>query len=79
MDKTEFLKMCQMVAVLPKPQNAPPDLFVKYNGISYLPVGYKLTFDKGGNAINTAILRDVNQSNSIINCDLSKIERMCNE
>jgi hypothetical protein len=41
MDRTEFLKMCQMVAVLPKPQNAPPDLFVKYNGIAYLPVGYK--------------------------------------
>lgn len=79
MDKTEFLKLCQKVAVLPKSENAPPDLFVKYNGISYLPVGYKLTFDKGGNAINTAILQDLKQIKSIINCDLSKIERMCNE
>ena len=76
MDRTEFLKMCQRVAVLPK---APPDLCVRYNGIAYLPVGYKQTFDKDGKAIHTAILRDLNQANSIINCDLSKIERMCNE
>jgi hypothetical protein len=77
MDRADYLKLCQRVAVLPK--TAPPDLCVKYNEIAYLPVGYKLTFDKEGNAIHTAILRDLNQSNSIINCDLSKIERMSNE
>ena len=77
MDRADFLKLCQGVAVLQK--TAPPDLCVKYNEIAYMPVGYKLTFDKNGNAIHTAILRDLNQAKSIINCDLSKIERMSNE
>ena len=80
MDRTEFLEMCRKVAVLPSGikdiRNTPPSLWVKYNDMTFYPVGYKLTFDKYGQPMHTAILHDL-KANSVINCDLSKVERMC--
>ena len=80
MDRTEFFEMCQKVSVLPKREygikSAPPDLCVKYEGVTFYPIGYKLTFDERGKPLHTAILHDLN-ANSSLECELSKIERMC--
>lgn len=80
MDKTEYLEMCQKVAVLPKREYGikivPLDLCVKYEGITFYPVGYKLSFDESGKPLHTAILHDM-KVNSFLECELSKIERVC--
>lgn len=60
MDRTEYLKLCQKVSVLKDEscgtkKNIPPDLIVKYKGISYYPIGYEMSFNKG-NVCNLAIL-----------------------
>lgn len=79
MDRTEFLKICQKVSVFKDgicgvKENVPDDLKVVYNGIVYYPDAYKLSFDKNGNAVHTAILHDLN-TNSIVNCDLHKVKK----
>lgn len=79
MDKTEFLEICQRVAVLPKREygikSVPLDLCVKCEGVTFYPIGYKLTFDEGGKPLHSAILHDL-KANSFLECDLSKVERM---
>ena len=82
MDRKEFLEMCRSVAVLPSGpggiKNTPPSLWVKFNDMTFYPVGYKLTYTKDGNPSHTAILHDLN-ANSIIECDLSKVSEWSDE
>lgn len=77
MDRTKFLEMCKRVAVLPDGscgvKNTPPELHLKYNSMTFYPVGYKLTFTKDGQPLHTAILHDL-RVNGIIECDLLKIK-----
>ena len=78
MDRTEFLQMCQKASMLKNGicgvrQNIPDKLKVVCNGISYYPVAYELSFDKG-KTIHTAVLHDLN-ANSIIKCELGKVEK----
>ena len=79
MKRAEFLNMCQRVAVLPSgvlgiKQDVPQDLLVEFKGLNYYPDAYKLSFDKNGNAVHTAILHDL-KTNSIVNCDLHKVKK----
>ena len=80
LNKAEFLEICQRVSLLPKREygikDAPPELCVKHEGITFYPVGYKLTFDETGKPLHTAILHDL-KVNSFLECELSKIERVC--
>lgn len=82
MDRTEFLEMCRSVAVIPNGvsgiKNTPPKLWVKFNDMTFYPVGYKLTFTKQGKPHHTAILHDL-KANSVFECDLLKVERMCTD
>ena len=79
MDRTEFLEMCKSVAVLPDGiggvKNIPPELHLNYNGITFYPIGYKLSFTKDGKPSHTAILHDL-KANSILECDLLKVEKV---
>ena len=76
MDRSKFLEMCRMVAVLPDGiggvKNVPPELHLKYKGVTFYPIGYKLTFTKDGKPSHTAILHDI-KANSILECDLLKV------
>lgn len=76
MDRAKFLDMCKRVAVLPKGiggvKQTPPELHLKYNDMTFYPVGYKLTFAKDGKPSHTAILHDL-KANSIVECDLLKV------
>ena len=79
MDRAEFLEMCKAVAVLSSGvcgiKNTPPKLWVRFGGMTFYPVGYKLTFTKEGKPHHTAILHDL-RANSILECNLLKVERM---
>lgn len=61
-ERNEFLKMCQEVAVLPDgargfKENVPLRLKINFHGDLYYPFGYIMTFDKKeGKPIHTAIL-----------------------
>lgn len=76
MDRAVFLEMCRKVAVLPKGvggvKDTPPELRLKYNGVTFYPIGYKLTFTKEGKPSHTAILHDL-KTNSILECNLLKV------
>ena len=76
MDRAEFLEMCQKVAVLPDGiggvKKISPELHLNYNGMTFYPIGYKLTFTKDGKPSHTAILHDL-KANSIYECDLLKV------
>lgn len=77
MDKTEFLKICQQVAILPKgkkiqKQGLKKEHIVLYNGVKYYPVGRTCYFDCKGNMVYIAILHDI-YANSIVNCDMSEV------
>ena len=76
MDRAEFLEMCKRVALLPDGiggvKKVPPNLCLKYNEMTFYPVGYKLTFTAGGKPSHTAILHDL-KANSILECDLLKV------
>jgi hypothetical protein len=76
MDRAKFLEMCKRVAVLPNGvggmKDTPPELHLKFNGVTFYPVGYKLTFTKDGKPSHTAILHDL-KTNSILECDLLKV------
>lgn len=80
MDRAEYLEMCRKVAVIPDGvggmKTTPPELHLKYNGVTFYPVGYKLTFTKDGKPSHTAILHDL-KAKSILECNLLKVERMC--
>ena len=79
MDRAEFLEMCRRVAVLKSGvcgiKNTPPTMWVKFNDMTFYPIGYQLTFTKDGKPKHTAILHDL-RANSIIECDLLKVERV---
>ena len=82
MDRAKFLELCKRVAVLPGGvygiKNTSPSLWVNFDGMTFYPVGYKLSFDKNGKPQHTAILHDL-KAHSILECDLLKVERMCND
>ena len=82
MDRLEFLEMCKMVSLLPGGildiKDTPKELRVTYDGMTFYPIAYKLSFDNNGNTVHTAILHDL-KANSIINCDLLKVKRMCDK
>ena len=76
-ERKAYLEMCQKVAILPNgvqnlKQNVPDELKVVYEDIAYYPVSLDISFDKGGKAINTAILRSLT-ANSIIERNLKDI------
>ena len=77
--RAKFLEMCRKVAVLPEGvggmKDTPLELHLKYKGMTFYPVGYKLTFTKDGKPSHTAILHDL-KANSILECDLLKVERV---
>lgn len=77
MDRAKFLEMCRKVAMLPNGvggvKETPPELHLKYKGMTFYPIGYKLTFTKDGNSLHTAILHDL-KTNSILECNLLKVE-----
>lgn len=79
MDRTEFFKMAQKVAVytnrcrdLSKPLL--DDCIVVYDGIKYYPQYVKVGYDEFGKVVNIAILHDL-YANSITNADLEKVTK----
>jgi hypothetical protein len=62
-----FLQMCQKHSAIPT-----TNIIVNFDGISYYPVGYKMTFDNNGNPLHTAILKDL-KANCIVECRLDKV------
>ena len=80
MERLEFLELCKAVSMLKKGiqgiRNTPPTLWVEYEGIKFYPIGYKLTYEKGIPK-HTAIVHDLN-ANSVLECDLSKVQRVVN-
>ena len=77
MDRANFLEMCKRVAALPSGvcgiKDTPPELHLKYRGITFYPVGYKLTFTDDGKPSHTAILHDL-KANSILECNLLEVK-----
>lgn len=67
MNRKEYLELCQKCAIL-KNEN----ITVNFDGISYYPVGYKITFDNNGNPLHTAILKDL-RANCLVECRLDKV------
>lgn len=77
MDRTEFFKMAQKVAVytnrcrnLSKPLLE--DCIVVHNGIKYYPQYVQVGYDEFGRVVNTAILHDL-KANSIMNANLERV------
>lgn len=80
MDRTEFFKMAQKVAVytnrcrnLSKPLLE--DCIVEYKGIKYYPQYVQVGYDEFGKVINIAILHDL-RANSIMNADLRNVKNI---
>ena len=78
MDRKLYLELCQKVSVLKNgicgiKENVPDELKVIYNGISYYPVSYELSFDNG-KPTHTTILHDL-KANSITRADLGKVTK----
>ena len=67
MDRTEFLKLCQLASV------ADDKPMVLSGEIKYYPYGYQMTFEKG-NPQHTAILHDLH-ANSVTYADLRKVDK----
>ena len=77
MDRTEFFRIAQKVAVytnrcrnLSKPLLE--NCIVEYKGIKYYPQYVQVGYDEFGKVINTAILHDL-YTNSITNADLERV------
>lgn len=68
MDRTEYLNLCKKVSVI-TPELS--DSLVEYEGITYYPQGYQLSFDNG-NAVHTAIIHDL-KANSVMCVPLDKV------
>lgn len=75
MDRTEYLNLCKKVSVLSP--NIPSDCLVEYDGVTYYPQSYELSFSKG-EAIHTAILHDL-KANSVMRCPLEKVIKRSEE
>lgn len=69
MDRTEYLNLCKKVSLLLP--NIPADCLVEYDGITYYPKGYQLSFDKG-TTIHTAIIHDI-KANSVMCVPLDRV------
>lgn len=79
MDRTEFFKIAQKVAVYTKRcQNLSKplleDCIVEYNGTKYYPQYVQVGYDEFGKVINTAILHDLH-ANSITDADLERVTK----
>lgn len=77
MDRTEFFKMAQKVAVYTKccrnlSKPLLEDCIVEYKGIKYYPQYVQVGYDEFGRVINIAILHDL-YANSITDADLEKV------
>ena len=79
MDRTEFFKMAQKVAVytnrfenLSKPLLE--DCIVVCDGVKYYPQHVQVGYDEAGKVVNTAILHDLH-ANSVTNADLEKVTK----
>ena len=79
MDRTEFFKMAQKVAVdtnrcryLSKPLLE--DCIVEYNGTKYYPQFVQVGYDEFGKVINIAILHDL-YANSITEAALERVTK----
>lgn len=78
MNRTEYLKKCQMVSMYRYDKykirgNIPTELLVKFNEIAYYPIEYTLGFNNGIMQ-HRAILMDLN-TNSIIHAKLENVEK----
>lgn len=78
MERIEYLELCQKVSVLPESicgikGKVPIELLVVYNGITYYPEKYILSFEKG-NAIHTAVLHDL-YANAITESRLERVTK----
>ena len=76
MDRTEYLNLCKRVSILLPSiptllSGIPTDCLVEYDGITYYPQAYELSFDEG-NTVHIAILHDL-KANSITRCPLDKV------
>lgn len=76
MDRTEYLNLCKRVSLLLPSiptllASLPTDCLVEYDGTTYYPQSYQLSFDEG-RSIHTAILHDL-KANSVIRCPLDKV------
>ena len=70
MKRSEFLNLCVQAATKKdKPR-------VLYANIEYYPEGYELRFDKSGNALHRAILRDCAKGNCLMYCELKKVQEV---
>lgn len=79
MDRTQFFKMAQKVAVYTNRCNnlSKPlldDCIVVFNGIKYYPQYDKVGYDEKGEVLNIAILHDL-RANSTVECDLEKVTK----
>lgn len=73
-ERNEYIRMCQKVAMLPRGTKPTDELRLIYGGIEWYPVYYAMKFDNEGNAINVACLHDIN-ANSVNYALLNEIER----
>lgn len=71
MDRTEYLNLCKKVSVLP---NIPDDCQVEYEGVTYYPQAYQLSFIKG-TTVHTAILHGL-KAKSVMYCPLDKVNKV---
>lgn len=71
MDRTEYLNMCKKVSILLP--SIPDDCLVEYDGITYYPQAYELSFIKG-TTVHSAILHDL-KANSVMRCPLESVKR----
>lgn len=62
-DVNEYQKLCLQCSVY-ELSKVPEELKVEYNGILYIPVGFRKIF-KNGKGIRSAILRDINNNSEI--------------
>lgn len=77
MERKDFLIKCRDVALLKSDvrgikKRVPDGLKVCFDGITYYPLGVKLTFDSSGAPINTAVLHSL-KADSISFAPLEKV------
>lgn len=77
MDRTDYLKRCQRCAILidsvTGKYGVKPEHIVYYDNIPYYPIAYKLSYDKSGKVVHTAVLHSVT-AKSVREVLLSKVE-----
>ena len=73
-DRNEYIRMCQKVAMLPRGAEIPEELRLVFRGIEWYPIYYAMKFDSEGDAVNVACLRDLN-ANCTDYAILTEIER----